>query len=327
MALKIVPNPTAKRVDFEIVKDAKAKDVSEGTVKRGSATCPCCGYTTPVKSVREQLKKRHGGATDARLFCVVTTKATVQGRFYRLPTERDLEIVAKAAAELGRRKRKHTGTVSLVPDEQFTGTEPRRIPVTIYGMESFGDLFSSRQLLSLIVFTKLIECIPNDKAKPDELGSATRLSLAFSLDKLADLANSLCRWEPVAECPRQLFARQAMPMIWDFSEGVPIGESSGSWEILIERFVHVMHAVGSDWSITTPVQASATRHPLPDQSVQAFVTDPPYYYSVPYSDLSDFFFVWLKRSVGRDFPEILNGELTPKVDECVQNLPHAEVAH
>ncbi len=63
-AVKIVPNPSAKRVDFEIISDAKAKDVGEGTVKRGSATCPCCGFTTPVKSVREQFKKRRGGAAD-----------------------------------------------------------------------------------------------------------------------------------------------------------------------------------------------------------------------------------------------------------------------
>src|SRR5439155_13153227 len=72
VAMKVVPNPKAKRVEFELIDDAKAKDVGDGTVKRGSATCPCCGYTTPVKSVREQFKKRRGGGADARLFCVVT---------------------------------------------------------------------------------------------------------------------------------------------------------------------------------------------------------------------------------------------------------------
>ena len=117
VALKIVPNKEAKRVDFEIIVDAKAKDVGEGTVKRGSATCPCCGFTTPVKSVREQLKKRKGGAADARLFCVVTTRPSVQGRFYRLPIKRDLEAVWKAVAELGKQKLEHKGPLSLVPDE------------------------------------------------------------------------------------------------------------------------------------------------------------------------------------------------------------------
>ena len=87
----------------------KAKDVGEGTVRRGSATCPVCGYTTPVASVRKQLKARRGGAADARLFCVVTTRPGQQGRFYRLPTERDLEAVRNAAEELERRKAAHTG--------------------------------------------------------------------------------------------------------------------------------------------------------------------------------------------------------------------------
>src|SRR5262249_40596183 len=82
VALKLVRNPAAKRVDFEILGQSasggcKLAEVGEGTVKRGSATCPCCGFTTPVKAVREQLKKRRGGAADARLFCVVTTRPNV----------------------------------------------------------------------------------------------------------------------------------------------------------------------------------------------------------------------------------------------------------
>ncbi|RZB29407.1 MAG: hypothetical protein AEth_01224 [Candidatus Argoarchaeum ethanivorans] len=104
VALRIVPKPDEKRVDFEIIKDVRAQDVADGTVRRGSATCPCCGFTTPVKSVRQQLKARRGGAEDARLFCVVTTRLGQMGRFYRLPTERDLEAVQNAAEELERRK-------------------------------------------------------------------------------------------------------------------------------------------------------------------------------------------------------------------------------
>jgi adenine-specific DNA methylase len=328
VALKIMPNPTAKRVDFEIIQDAKAKEVGDGTVKRGSATCPCCGYTTPVKGVREQLKKRHGGAADARLLCVVTTVPNTQGRCYRLPNKGDLEAVANATTRLEKEKRCHCGPLAFLPEERFTGIEPRRIPVPLYGIDRFCDLFSPRQLVSLLTFSRLIqETEAEGDRSPDELSRATQLGLAFSLDKLADLGNSLCPWEPIAECPRHLFARQAMPMTWDFAEAVPTSESSGSWSILIDRFVHVLQEVGCDWSSSTPVQASATRHPLPEQSAQALVTDPPYYYSVPYADLSDFFYVWLRRTVGNLFPDLLHESLTPKDDECVQNLPHADVAH
>jgi adenine-specific DNA methylase len=91
VALRMIPDQEKKCVGFEIIPEATK--VGEGTVRRGSATCPVCGYTTPVASVRKQLKARRGGAADARLFCVVTTKPGQQGRFYRLPTERDLEAV------------------------------------------------------------------------------------------------------------------------------------------------------------------------------------------------------------------------------------------
>jgi adenine-specific DNA methylase len=121
VALRLIPNQKEKRVDFEIIERRNGEWVSQtnpqsairnpqfdGTVRRGSATCPCCGYTTPVASVRRQLKERRGGATDARLFCVVTTKPSEQGRFYRLPTLNDLGVVQKAAEELERRKNTHT---------------------------------------------------------------------------------------------------------------------------------------------------------------------------------------------------------------------------
>ena len=115
--------------------------------------------------MRKQLKTRHGGANDARMFCVVTTKPTEQGRFYRLPTQRDLDAVQKAKEELERRKREWTGELSLVPDEPTTQyhTFVNRGP--IYGMTTWGDYFTCRQLLALSTFVQLVtsykdpECI------------------------------------------------------------------------------------------------------------------------------------------------------------------------
>src|SRR5262249_55048320 len=127
IALRLIPNPKAKRVDFEIVQSTKMRDVTEGTVRRGSTTCPVCGFTTPIISVRRQLKERRGGVADARLFCVVTTRPGEHGQFYRLPTERDLDAVHKAVAELERRKNEHEGPLSLVPDEEISLNEIRRI--------------------------------------------------------------------------------------------------------------------------------------------------------------------------------------------------------
>ena len=138
----------------------RPEDVGEGTVRRGSATCPVCGYTTPVASVRKQLKARRGGAADARLFCVVTTRPGQQGRFYRLPTERDLEAVRKAAEELERRKAAHTGSLCLVPDEPTPigggSGAGRAFSQRNYGMDLFGDLFTPRQALALTTLARLV---------------------------------------------------------------------------------------------------------------------------------------------------------------------------
>ena len=168
VALQLVPNPKAKRVDFQIIvkqrdgwvnqADPKTKIENpkfDGTVKRGSATCPCCGYTTPVARVREQLKTRHGGANDARLLCVVTIRTSEQGRFYRLPTDADLRAVREASTELERRKSAHKGPLALVPDEPISQNEMRRISIPIYGMASWGDVFSNRQSLALQTLARL----------------------------------------------------------------------------------------------------------------------------------------------------------------------------
>jgi len=196
VALKFNPNQEEKRVDFKIIQDAA--DVGDGTVRRGSATCPICGYTTPVASVRKQLKVRRGGADDARLFCVVTIRPGQQGRFYRLPTEKDLEAVRKAAEALEQRKAEHKGPLSLVPDELYpdeTGSGALSSSV-LYGLRIGGDAFTTRQALALSGLASLVRTF-DEVARinhDDKLISAVKTCLALSLDKIADLGNSRTRW-------------------------------------------------------------------------------------------------------------------------------------
>ncbi|MDQ2713531.1 MAG: DUF1156 domain-containing protein, partial [Chloroflexota bacterium] len=133
IALRLVPDSEKKRVDFEIVKDAKVAGVGAGTIRRGSAECPICGYTTPVVSVRHQLREHRGGAINARLFAVVTTREDEQGHFYRLPTEDDLKIAKKAESELMRRKLEYQGRLSLVPEEPLPPQGTLGFRVQLYG--------------------------------------------------------------------------------------------------------------------------------------------------------------------------------------------------
>jgi len=100
VALRLLTDKKNKHIDFEIIENANAKDVGEGTVKRGSATCSVCGYTTPVPRIREQLKMRRGGASDARLLCVVAKRNDGAARFYRAPNANDVAVARKTSSEL-----------------------------------------------------------------------------------------------------------------------------------------------------------------------------------------------------------------------------------
>jgi adenine-specific DNA methylase len=209
VALQPVPNPKAKRVDFEIIVKQGGKwlrqadphcEVSEprfdGTVKRGSASCPCCGYTTPVTSVRRQLKGRRGGAEDAFLLAIVATESSGQNRAYRLPTETDICAASAARRELERRIRAQDASLSLVPDEQFSGAEPRRIPVPIYGMQRFGDLFNSRQALALSTLCRLVRNVNRTLQTQDDDGIRTAIQacLGLAVGRQADALSSLVTW-------------------------------------------------------------------------------------------------------------------------------------
>ena len=317
VALRLVPNPKAKRVDFAIMENAKAGDVAEGTVRRGSATCPCCGFTTPVASVRSQLKARRGGTADARLFAVVTTRPGERGRFYRLPTERDLQAIRKAADELEHRKRTHTGPLTLVPDEptpQGGGSGAgRALSQRLYGMDRFGDLFTPRQALALTTLARWVRKV-GERLAPD-LRVPVQTCLALAVDRQAQATSSLCRWDVTGEANIGTFSRQALPMVWDFSEVHALSDSTGGFQGAIQWVGNVcetnaLFAAGNG----TVDQANAIQLPLPDDAAHALVTDPPYYDAVPYADLSDFFYVWLKRLL----PGFGNGAvLAPKDDECI----------
>ena len=323
-ALKMIPNQEKRRVDFQIIQNATIAEVGNGTVRRGSATCPVCGYTTPVASVRRQLKSRKGGASDARLFCVVTIRPGQQGRFYRLPTERDLAAVRRAAEELERRKADHTGELSLVPDEptpQGGGSGAgRAFSQRNYGMDLFEDLFTPRQALSLTTLARLVrEAGKRLAAEHDAvMAGAVQTCLALAMDRQADFTSSLASWWNGGEKIQHTFARQALPIIWDFAEGNPWSNSTGCWSGAYEwgallcdhGFRSLDHTGHSEC-------ASATIHPLPDDAAQVIFTDPPYYDAVPYADLSDFFFVWLKRTIRDLHGRLLLDEAAPKIDECI----------
>lgn len=324
-AVRIVPRAKQRRVDFEVVQGVKPNEVGEGTVKRGSATCPCCGYTTPSKAVRKQLLPRRGGAADARLFCVVTTRPEDKGRFYRIATRRDLEIANKAATKIESWRNQRAG-LRLTPDEPTPvgggKGAGRAFSQRNFGMDTFEDLFTPRQLLTLATLFNKVKVASKEIAKkhPDGLAEAVQVALSLNVDKMADYGSSLASWSSPAsqETVRGTFSRQALSITWDFAEAYPFASSSGGWTHNLNYMTSPLDAECQSGLTEGQVeQASATKHPLPDDSVDAFVTDPPYYDAIPYADLSDYFIVWLKRSLeGTELAKNFDG-LSPKEEECV----------
>ena len=147
---------------------------------------------------------------------------------------------------------------------------------------------------------------------------ATAVYLAFALSKQADLGNNLCAWEPIAQCPRHLFGRQALPMVWDFAEGNPLGSSSGAWVVFIEG---IAKAFGRAFEVVPlGVAGRAKQDDASTQSIsrdKIVSSDPPYYDNVPYADLSDFFYIWLRRGLRQSFPDLFGTMAVPKSEELV----------
>jgi len=305
-----------RRPLVEIFKPVSSSDVEEGTSRGGAAVCPVTEHTTPVEAIRTQLARRRGGSADARLLCVIS--ADREGRSYRTPEQADLDAAARAAQELDRRKAEHRGSESLLPDGKLNHLRGF-FNVVLYGMTTWADLFAPRQALALVVLCEALRAAAETE-QDTGLRVALQTCLAMALDRCADKCASLVIWNIPAEKVEHVFGRQALPMVWDFAEANPL--SGIGWEGACEWVAKVLVTTTAGVSGPgTAVAASATEHPLPDDSAEAVITDPPYYAAIPYADLSDFFYSWLKRSVGDLHPGLLSAPLTPKGEECV-SLAH-----
>lgn len=282
-----------------------------------------------VDRVRTQLREQNGGAGSARLLAVVTAAPGKQGREYRLPDSSDVEAFEEARRRLEHARRDHTGPVPLVPEESTAHYHSFVNRGPIYGMTRWDHYFNPRQLLALSVLSRLV-MEAGATAAVDygvEFGDAVATCLALALDRQVDASSSLCRWHTTRELHVATFGRQALPMVWDYSEVNVLSEATGGFLGAIDWVAKVIEANAPVLRHPGQVeQASATGHPLPDDSAQCVITDPPYYYSVQYADLADFFYVWLKRSVGRIYPQLFSEPLTPKADEIIVQSPGHEFA-
>ncbi len=304
----------SKTLSTGIVEQPKRSPFPDGTVRRSSVTCPICNYTTPAAHVRRQFLDRNGGSEDDQLIAVVTMKGKDKARTYREPTSNDLAVAGRARHKL--EALSVTEGASLVPGEPLPYLRSI-FNINLLGIVKWGQLFTPRQALDLTTFARIIRDIPQ-RSGNKELELATSSCLGIVLDKVADFHTILARWISKGEKIGNTFGRQALGIIWDYAEANPFADISGSWDRCVEYLAQVIeHETTSVFSGTVQ-ECSATAIPLPDNAVAAIITDPPYYDLVPYADLSDFFYVWLKRSIGHLHPGIFKDLLSPKREEIVQ---------
>jgi len=327
VALKPIPNPAAKRVDFAVVEGRAVDfDPSQGTVSRGHAVCLVCGA-----SVRDDYVKAEAqaGRMGHRLVAVVTTRGRGQGREYRLATEEDQAAFRRAGAALQALLQTPSPWpfgLPWVPEEPSPGTigqGPSQRPS--YGMTTWGKFFNPRQLLALVTFGKWVRAahgeILRQTSDPD-FARAVATYLAFTMNIHANFNTVVSRWEPVAQVSQVAFSGHRLAMAWDYAERNPVGEAMGWLSALNSVTAGLKNAVVASHSQAIRGSAhlgSAAALPFPDRHFDAVVVDPPYADNVPYADLSDFFYVWLRRTVGDLYPEAFRWTLTPKDEEAVVN--------
>ena len=312
----IVPSVVGGVVQFDVSHDVARAPVSgdDGTVGRSGATCVSCGAAVPLTYIREQGRSVGLGRS------LMVTVADVGRRRVYLPASDDDRRAADVAAPAD------------VPSGNLP-TNPRDFKTPNYGLNTFASLFTNRQLTALTTFSDLV-IEARERVMTDALSAgmpegerlegggdgaaayadAVATYLGMGVSRLADIANSLCHWENTKEQVRHLFTRQAIPMLWDYAEAPPFGNAAGSYEVSLRSLAKSIHAVGDHTGRAE--QADAANRSYGGAVIS---TDPPYYDNIGYSDLSDFFYVWLRRSLRAIHPSLLSTMLVPKADELVAN--------
>jgi putative DNA methylase len=325
--VSLYPYASNGKVNFKIVGTGYEKMPSGfnpdlGTVSRAIGRCLVCGSIVDDKTTRKLFCE---GKAGQRMVAVVLHKPKVKGKRYRIANSEDMKAFIEAEKYLEEKRKKLFDEWGMdpVPDEPL-----KRVPVSfgvinvwVYGMNTWGDLFNARQKLALITFVeKVREAFKKmiEEGYGEEYTEAVVNYLALVADMTAAFTNELCRWENTSEAIKQLYSRQALPMLWDYAEVNPFSASSGSSMTGLGYYYEVMkHCSQLNSTSATVSQFSATSLPYPNNDFEAVITDPPYYDNVPYSYLSDFFYVWLKRTVGHVYPELFATPLTPKNEEIV----------
>ena len=289
---------------------AHDKRIGTGTMNRSGAQCPLCQVITTMQDLRLD------GRAD-RLGEVMTAVVVdgPHGKQYRLPTDLELQAAHVEEAEL---ETLYAEVPFGLPTEPTPSKESLGMRIPRYGFDTWGTLFTNRQLLALGTFVQEIRRLPETLGDwPEAWREAVVGSLTPTISRLADRGSSLATWTNDPEKVRSTFARFALPMVWDFAESCPVADASGGFVQAVEWTAEVCEhilAAAHRAPYPTVLRQSATESQGTANGNDGFdliCTDPPYYDAIPYSDLMDFFHVWVRRSLEGLSPELDNVFETP----------------
>jgi len=334
IAYKPIIKKEEKTIAFQIQTNKEIDfDPSNGTISRGRARCLICNQVVIATKIRELA---HQGKLRQKMSIVVLRSPNKANKSYRVANDQDIEIFNHAINYLSQKLAKNQFIESLLPNEALPPAGTLGFNVQNYGMTKWRDLFNPRQQLALITFLEHIkktflkineEYHEINKFFSDhhELSKIIMAYLTIILGRLADKNASLVVYNAYGEKIEHVFGRTALPMAWDYVELNVFSGANGDW---LHQVAWVKRFLESNcWkpiSISTVHQASATKLSFQDEHFDAVLTDPPYYDNIPYSDLSDFFYVWFKRALGNVFPDLFATPLSPKTEEIVANKGRQE---
>ena len=313
----VKPITEGNNVHFEVQYGKCPKEYESFKVGRSAVfKCPCCGEITTDAYV-----KQHGKAHEMGSQLMAIVGEGKHGRIYLSP-----DVEQTIAADVPAPESYPSGAM---PEN------PRWFSPPAFGMTDYSDLFTNRQLTALTTFSSLVSeaqakaeadaaaaGVVNDHIALSAGGSGARaygeavgVYLTFALDKGANLWSSICGWMNDRGAFRETFARQAIPMTWDFAEANPFSNSGGNFLMFVERSTDVLLYLPASNRPGLVSQFDAQS----DCGLRNIMvsSDPPYYDNIGYADLSDFFYVWMRQSLKDTYPKLFRTMLVPKAEELV----------
>lgn len=284
------------KITLEIKKGITEK---EAFIDRANLKCPICGSITEAKKLKKQFVDK---STKEILAAVI--EDSPNGKIFRKPFDYET-LASKQICNLIR------------PNELMPHNDSQNLKIPFWGFKSFGEMFSDRQMAVMLSLVSNLETLFNDFPEKGEYSKAVLTYLALLIDRIAMRYTTFNTWHIQQDTVEKIMSKQAIPMVFDYPEMDPFSQYTSSAINQLDQILDYIKSESGSFNIANcQNSASGDKSQFHSKYINAVVTDPPYYDAIAYADLSDFFYVWLKRTVGKFYALNFATPNTPKSEEC-----------